>query len=340
MKKLLLILFFLLGLTSCQAVTGFGLSELFNVKNSVNILDDNIDKSAWIAYWDFENGLLEIEKDKDLYNNIIVFSAILDAETTRVHAPLELENIFKELESKLNEDKKLYLSFTNDIIYNDDSTKQKDTEILKIIFSDEEKISNHIEDIISVAKTYGVDGVEIDYEAIKNNKELWDGYNIFLVRLNERLKEETLDLRVVVEPYAIETNIFPEGLNYVVMCYNLHGVHSGPGPKADNSFLKNVYKLNKKLNGNVSMAYSVGGFSWDSKGNVKALTYSSAMEIAKTKEVTDGKIIRDINSKALNFQYVEDSETYQVWFADEVTLEHWISLGIINGYKAYSIWRL
>jgi spore germination protein YaaH len=130
---------------------------------------------------------------------------------------------------------------------------------------------------------------------------------------------------------------FPMGPEYVVMCYNLYGTHSGPGPKADADFLDTTMEKNKRLPGQVTMAFANGGFQWDDDGQCTALTQVQALK--KMEQIT-GEAVRDPKSNALSFTYEEDKRHYTVWFADGNTISYWISLAHDNGYRSFAIWRL
>lgn len=94
-----------------------------------------------------------------------------------------------------------------------------------------------------LAEKYNFTGVEIDYEQIRDNLSLWKKFLVFEKALYPRTKKAGLDLRIVLEPSTPVSKInFPKGPEYVVMCYNLYGYGTNPGPKADYKFLKKTVK--------------------------------------------------------------------------------------------------
>lgn len=99
----------------------------------------------------------------------------------------------------------------------------------------------HIEEIIDMVLDNGYKGIEIDYEGMKENLELWSLFVDFLENLQIEADKENLKLRVLLEPnFPLDSIILPEGPEYTIMCYNLHGTGTKPGPKADKNFILNM----------------------------------------------------------------------------------------------------
>src|SRR5690606_32889434 len=116
--------------------------------------------------------------------------------------------------------------------------------------------------IVALVEAYDLDGVEIDYERIGDGD--WDNMTAFIAALYQELSARGLSLRVVLEPRApIERLSLPRGPVYVMMAYNLYGSHSGPGPKADDAFIRQLAKRMDRLPGSQNrIAFATGGFDW------------------------------------------------------------------------------
>ncbi|BCJ94504.1 hypothetical protein acsn021_20730 [Anaerocolumna cellulosilytica] len=293
--------------------------------------------TAWEAYWSNETVVEETVLLQEALQNVVHFAAYFNARN-ELFIPDETTRIFNELKAK-----KLgmvhYLSIVNDKINGDGSSSLKDTEVLYDIFSKEESMNSHIEMILDMALTEGYDGIEIDYEAIRQDKKLWKLFINFCEKLYVRLVENQLSLRIVLEPSApVDEFTFPEGPKYVMMCYNLYGSSSEPGPKADKNFVKDLIKSMKEVPGEKSFAFATGGFAWDEDGKVKAITEAEAEALRDEYSVA---AIRDNNSSALTFQYVDAAGTsHEVWYADGKTLITWMMLVKDAGDYGISLWRL
>ena len=134
-------------------------------------------------------------------------------------------------------------------------------------------------------------------------------------------------------------DLCPQGAAYVVMCYNLHGIGTEPGPKADLAFLRDLYKRFEGLP-SLSFALANGGFDWEeASGNAVSLTEGQAAALAEAHHVLPR---RDAASGALSFPYTEGSTRHRVWYADSETLARWAAeLDTCAGKTVpISIWRI
>lgn len=131
-----------------------------------------------------------------------------------------------------------YLTFVNDLLKKEGGSSLKDRDLLYYLLSSKESREEHMRDILEMTEQGGFDGVEIDYEAMKKDMELWRLFTSFVNELYGKTSEKKLKLRVILEPGApVEELGFVKGPEYVFMCYNLYGYGTEPGPKADESFL-------------------------------------------------------------------------------------------------------
>lgn len=290
--------------------------------------------SGWLPYWDYDNAKLDWLSRQNQPSEIVSFAVVYEGKN--LHVVEEMDAMTREL-VEMDQNAEVYISFTNDVLQEDGSYLQKDKEFLENFMYDPEHRAVYIDDIIEMALEYQVDGIEIDYENIKADEELWGYFTLFVDELHEKSTEMGISLRVVLGYDSVKYASFPEGPKYIIMCYNLYGPHSGPGPKADKEFLELCYEINQELQPNVSMAFSNNGFTWDSKGRVTAVNKDEAIATAKLYEV---EILRDVASSSLYYEYTDYmGETYQVWFADDTTLSDWMTWGKEAGYSDFSLWR-
>ena len=182
----------------------------------------------------------------------------------------------------------------------------------------------------------GISGIELDYENMKSDTRLWELYAEFLEELFPILEHNGVRLRAVMECQAPRYAEFPAGPEYICMCYNLYGYHSGPGPKADRAFLEKLGESWKSVPGEVRMAFATGGFLWAGNTVVKAMTEEEAAEYLEQEGITAK---RDAGSGALTARYRADQE-YSVWYADGETLSVWRDILQAMGYQHFDLFRL
>lgn len=333
-KKLMILLILSLILTSC-----FPNKKNTSIIKEKNNVRNTLPTSVWAVYWDIEQAPTEIESMKDSIEEISYFAAYFNKDN-ELFIPENIAKLHLSLKDRIKDNNILhYLSIVNDKINEEGSSSLKDRDLLYDLLTKEENKEQHIDKILSLCLENGYDGIEIDYEGLKNDEILWLYFLEFCDSLWETLDSYGLNMRIILEPSTpIDEYDFPHGPTYVMMCYNLHGSHSGPGPKANREFLQKLSQKMKKITGNINFALATGGFDWDSQGKVISLTKEEAIKLIK---IYDAKPIRDDESYSIFFNYKDDKDIeHEVWFADDRTLDYWMDILKIDGHKKFSLWRL
>ncbi|GMB00502.1 glycosyl hydrolase family 18 protein [Pelosinus sp. IPA-1] len=308
----------------------------YSSKSAVNaVASEQIKRSAWLAYWDLDAGEKDLQKMGDKLNKLSYFGAYFDKNDC-LFIPKELSDKRMELKKK-KEKYETYLTFVNDKQNLDGSVVVKDIEVLRRLFSDETSMEKHIDEIITLTLQGGYDGIEIDYEKIWKDEKVGQSFLKFTDKLYETALKNNLKLRLVLEPSApFSSSEFSKGPEYVVMLYNLYGLHSAPGPKANKEFIQKMLKRMETLPGEKTVAFSTGGCLWGDNGEKRFLTEVEAKTLAVTYGV---ETRRDEESQCVVFDYKDMGVTYQVWYADVKTLNYWIAISKEQGVNSISLWR-
>lgn len=294
--------------------------------------------SAWVVYWDADNAASEIAALGGKLESLLYFGAYFDAQN-QLFIPdeiVKLKEQFGRADGK-TPPRPCYLTFINDKLLPGGGSSLKDTELLYMLLETPEARQAHIQNILALTKDGGYDGIEIDYEAIRQDMVLWGHFIDFITELSAAAQQDDLLLRVLLEPgIPYESLRFPKGPDYVIMCYNLHGPGSAPGPKADDAFLLELIKKTAELPGRRHFALATGGFDWTDKAT-KALSGGEAHALARREKANQ---LRDPGSQAISFSYRQADGLHEVWYADSITLTHWMSLIRNAGDFGISLWRL
>jgi len=297
---------------------------------------ETVRKSAWIAYWDLEAGEKDLQRMGNKLDKVSYFGAYFN-QYDRIFIPQELKDKHKELKMKQGK-YETYLTFVNDKQNFDGSQVLKDTDVLRKIFFDTAAMERHIDEIIMLTIQGKYDGIEIDYERIWKDEKIGQAFLHFVDKLYVKARANNLQLRLVLEPGTPFSAVqFPRGPEYVVMFYNLYGLHSDPGPKANKGFIEKTMGQIKTLPGEPSVAFSTGGCLWGDNDKKRFLTEVEAKTLAVT---YDSATTRDKESQCLVFQYQDAGVTDQVWYADVETLNYWITIAKEQGINNISLWRL
>lgn len=297
-----------------------------------------INEAAWCVYWDPNSASAAVDNYLQ-YKELVLFGCIY-SEDNKLFIPEQLDELIAKLPNEVysSDDTELYISFINDVIHPDGSSTQKSADFLTNVLTDVELSDGIIEDMIKQTKSYGFDGIELDYENVHKCDSLWDEYLDFISRLYKRAVDENLKLRVILSVSTpVDEMDFIKGPSYIVMCYNLYGNHSGPGPKADEEFLKNTYSKFNSIEAGYALAN--GGFEWgpDEK-TIRSLTCADAADLARESGADE---IRE-DSGALRYSYQSDDGIHTVIYGDEDTIKGWSGVLLKNADENIKInlWRL
>ncbi|AWX58927.1 glycosyl hydrolase [Brevibacillus brevis] len=304
----------------------------------VDAANKTTELSAWVVDWQWESGLEDFRRMTDGLSSVQVFAAYFD-ENDKLHFTDRMTKAMPEIKeaSKQGSYVDLDLTIVNDRLNRDGTQIQKDPSIVSRLMATEDSRTKHIMEIKNAVIQNGFHGLEIDYERI--DEKDWDNFLTFIHTLYQQMEQEEKSLRIVLEPRApIEELALPKGPTYVMMAYNLYGMNTEPGPKADHAFIEELAQRMQKVPSDKIMALSVGGFDWASDGKVTAVTEKQAADFAIS-SIEPPK--RDKASGSLYFDYMgEDGQKHTVWYADEETLSQWVAVAKKAGIEKIALWRL
>jgi len=297
-----------------------------------------LDLSAWVAEWEMKSGLYEAGSNINIFSSFQIFAVYFDENDE----PMLSSNLKEWLNDAAkwlaaNGNPELYLTVVNDykrekeVIY-------KDPNLVWRFLATQESRAKHLETILGLIDLGPFTGIDLDYERVKPSD--WSVYLKFCEDLHHALNSRGKKLRVVLEPKReYYTAPFPEGPEYVVMAYNLFGLHTKvPGPKADPKFIVNLARLcRSQMKQLPRFAMATGGFLWRGDGKIEGHNERKMMEIARQERVTP---VRDENSQYLVLTYPVKGKNDVGWFADGVTLEYVMETARMEGFETFALWRL
>ena len=330
MKKFLgFICITLLIITACSDSKEAPVEVKEELKNK-----NKLQLSIWLPEWQKKSAIEDVKNSQQGLQDIRVFGAYFNSNDQLLLTENTIE-MLKQTQQQFNETHNIILTLINDYVTDNAPSVQKDSALLHRLLQDTSSRQKHIDNIMQVVEQYNVNGIEIDYEKIA--KEDIPKYVLFLEELYKQLSKKDISLHVVLEPRFPFKVKLPDGPNYTVMAYNVHGYHSGPGAKATLSFLDDLLKKIGKSNQNLAIAFATGGFEWMNQGKTVALTEIEAEELLnKTKAVKQ----RDKASGAAYFTYLDEQNvTHEVWYADQETLEQWTAYVQKKSYHDVVLWR-
>lgn len=292
--------------------------------------------TLWTVYWDTVGKAAILRQAADQTDQVVLFAAAYqDDEPVIPEATLRFLERLRSSQSMAN--KKLYLSVVNDLTVGDKSSL-KDTDLLHRLLDTDDAAQAQAETLVKLAKDQGFDGIEIDFEKIRKDLALWERFFYFEECLLRQAKTAGLEVRILLEPSTPADKLtFPEGPQYVLMCYNLYGGGTAPGPKADADFLTELCEKFRAVP-NLGYALANGGYHWTGSSAAQ-LRAEEAAQLAADHGCAPQ---RDEASGALYFSYKEGGKAHTVWYADGQTLAFWAqTLQDAAGKQVpISLWRI
>lgn len=299
------------------------------------------DGGAWVASWDYRDGIREARKVQSQLNSVSYFGGVLDGQG-RILVTGPWRDFRREKFTRFRAPVRKFLTVTNDVYpygVKVKDKKPKDTELLGGLLATGESRKAHGEALLQALQGTGCSGLEIDYEQVWKDPFTAYRYVKFLQELNQLAEEKKVPLRVILEPEGPANSlIFPEGPEYVIMAYNLYGTHSStPGPKADLAFVDRMLEKVEKMPRPHSIAFATGGCVWEPGKQPRFVTEREARALA---EKTGSRPERDEKSQALHFSAKKGTESLECWYADAATLKAWKHRALEKGVDGISLWRL
>lgn len=220
------------------------------------------------------------------------------------------------------------------------------------IMNDYNKRQKLIEDIVAKCIKYKLDGINIDFENMKQEDK--DMYSRFIIELTPRLKDIGVVVSVdVTAPDGSETwslcfdrHVIGDVADYIVfMAYDQYGTSSNKsGTTAGynwvelslNKFLKTEEVESKKI----ILAIPLYTRLWteDSSGNV---IKQSTVSIKNIESVIPSNVEKQWNDELKQYyvEYKESSYTKKMWIEDENSLKEKISLITKNNLGGVASWE-
>lgn len=211
--------------------------------------------------------------------------------------------------------------------------------------------SEFINQLESMIKEYGYDGVNLDIENIKLDDR--DRYSLLVKELFERLNPQGYKVTVCV-PAKTHDNLtsswsgpfdYKEIGRYsdivVIMTYDEHGYHSGPGPIASNGWVRDVARYAAEVIPPEKILLGIPGYGFDWTAGQSCPRYISFAQAVSVAESRQADILWDDTARSPYFKYSDgDSAGHEVWFEDAASLNYKLDILEEFGLKGIAIWRL
>jgi hypothetical protein len=286
---------------------------------------------AWVVYFDAERGLAELREHGTLFDRVSLFAYELDSSGSPQPAPNLSQMVGPFLSLARGTGFSPWVTVVNDIRHGPDSAVVKDPDLVHDLIVDSDRRAAHVRELADRASSAGFAGLHLDYERVAESDSM--EYQVFVRELRGELERRGLELEVVLEPI---NGPLPKayGSRVTVMAYDLFGTHSGPGPRSTPAF---VFELGPRgsidADTAAALAVAVGGFAWDSGGDVTPLDWSAGQRLYDAAPSRQRSAEHDVPSARLD-------DGTELWFEDPESLVSKWEAGWSAGFRRLAIWRL
>src|SRR3989344_2425776 len=311
---------------------------------------------GWIPYWDQKTAFASFSKNVELFDFVSAFWYRIDAEgnLTTYKQTVEDQSII-DFAHKNNVKVLAVVANLPDYEEGGDwDYKRAD----RVISSSQARIK-HISDLIKLTLDKNFDGIDIDYETLKEAQR--ENFSLFVEELADKLHQKGKVLGVAIHPKTSEDNptedngsraqdwarIAKVADHMYFMNYTQHSISSQPGPAGSVDWITKVmyYALNKVgvASGKIFFGIGLFGLEWHQDpdgsyaGDNDDLTFKQIQSIVKDNNL---KVNWDNNVKSPNLTYQKEGEKHIVWFDNAKSVLERLKIAKDLGVAGVAFWRL
>lgn len=214
-------------------------------------------------------------------------------------------------------------------------------EVVHRIINDAAKKTKLINDLIQACKTNGFAGVNIDFEALIEDKN--EVLAAFQKELYEKMHAAGLMVTQDVSPFNEDYDLasLAKYNDYLfLMAYDEHSSGSKPGPISSQRWIeKALDHVSKKLPpGKIVLCMAAYGYDWVKGGATTTLSYRDAITVAAESE---GQIRFNNDTYNLSYGYYDETnDLHEVHFTDAATNFNTLRFATEYQLAGTALWRL
>ncbi len=296
-----------------------------------------------IPYWDQPRAVAMFKKHVELFDFISVFWYRLDAQGNIVKYDYAKEDASLITFAHENDVKVLAL------IANLPEDDDWDPDLVERVIQSEVSRTAHINDILMLIEKGNFDGVNIDYEFLRDRQK--DDFTLFIEELGTALRAEGKLLAVAIhaqtEGGETRGQDIPALQKHVdilsFMTYDEHWETGEPGPPASLPWVRKVLEHARSLGVDMQkifMGIPLYGYDWpkegDGWGRATGREYEDIVKIANT---YDADVLFDEVAQTPYFFYRKDDVNREVWFENVESFTPRLSLAEEFGVAGVMFWR-
>lgn len=304
---------------------------------------------AWIPFWDQQRAFSSFQKNYDQFKYISLFWYCLrsDGSTRKYIYAVEDKSIIRFSHSK---NVKVLALIAN--LPDEDEGGDWDFARVDKVINNKTARNKHISDLVVISKRLEVDGINIDYEALKGYQK--ENFTQFIKELSAALHKNGKILAVALHSKksegdpaysnGSEAQDWRELGKYAdqlhLMTYDEHWNTSTAGSIASIPWVRAILTYAKTLipKEKIFAGVPLYGYDWSNAIEARGLEYTDVLNLIKK---YNPKISWDNEAKSHFFGYRDGSSvSHTVWFEDKDSFQAKLDLFSNLGISNIALWRL
>ncbi len=304
---------------------------------------------AWITYWDYPRGSLVLEQNAHLFDDVFFFSWALNSTGNPILVKKNKDDIQRTVAMLKHARTRSWLTIVNDVHYSTGRNVLKDSKTIHQLLIDGKKRRLHRTELLQLVRSYGFEGIDIDYENL--HPKLREPFTRFIRELAADLKRYNLKLSVTVQPKRGDSHSLGPGAmdwsalcrhvdRFQIMLYNLHNKHTGPGSMASTDWIREVmtYAQTKCGREKIVPVLKVSGMQWG-PAKTTGIQFMSASQLLKQHGAVMQRQLLSVGG-APYFTYRDEQGEHTVFYEDAKSLLEKVRLLRSLGFGKVVLWSL
>jgi len=311
---------------------------------------------GWIPYWDQKNAFESFSKNAQLFDFVSVFWYRIDSNgnLTTYRETVEDQSI---VDFAHQNNVKILAVVANAPDYYEDA--DWDYQRVNLAISTASTRQKHISDLVQLVEAKNLDGIDIDYEALKASQK--ENFSLFIEELATKLHEKGKILGVAIHPKTSEDNpnedngshaqdwqrIAKSADQLYFMTYTEHAISSSPGPAGSIGWIDEIMDyaiFNVKIpEEKIFLGIGLFGLGWQKASDGSFSGVSDDLTFGQIQSIiqqNNSQVIWDNQSKSSHFEYKKGGKTHTIWFENSESVSARMKTAKKLGVGGVAFWRL
>lgn len=302
---------------------------------------------AWIPYWDSEEAFKSVKDNKEAVDILGLFWYVArpDGSIKKYEYAKKEKQIIDWARAN---NKKIMAIVTN--LPEEENTIWDDKLVDRLIGSLPDQ-RRHVAEIVKLVESQGYDGVQIDYEALRDDQRT--SFTSFIRLLGEELhgRGKLLGVDLLAKKKegdpadsngseAQDWRLLARYADHLyLMVYGQHWDTSGPGPMAGLPWFTAVVNYARQMipADKLFVGMPLYGYDWGGAAEARGLTHKEGVALIEKHKV---KVRWNETEGSRNFVYEDKGIKHEVWFEEATSIRAKVDLLKGMGVRNVAVWRL